>query len=215
MPGGPVSPMLRFFRKVAASGDAGQLSDGQLLQRFVSMRDEASFAALVRRHGAMVLRVCRQVLREPHDAEDAFQATFLVLVRRAGSVGRPELLGNWLYGVAYRVAARARGGLVRRRAHEQPVADLAAAPARETNADDVGPLVQEEVQRLPSKYRAPVVLCHLQGRTNEEAARQLGWPVGTVKVRLMRARELLRNRLVRRGLALSAGALALALSPEA
>jgi RNA polymerase sigma factor (sigma-70 family) len=185
------------------------LSDAQLLDRFVGQRDEAAFEAILRRHGPLVFGVCRRLLFNAHDAEDAFQATFLVLARRARVVAPRALLGNWLYGVAYRVAARARKIACRRRTREQSGADLTAVPDREQVADpELAPLLHAEVSRLPDKYRSPVVLCYLEGKTNEEAARQLQWPVGTVKIRLSRARELLRSRLARRGVALTAGLLA-------
>src|SRR5262249_31616689 len=145
-----------------------------------------------------------------HDAEDAFQATFLILVRKAGSLGRPELLGNWLYGVAYRTAARARAEATRRRFREVPLIDR-DLPAKESTPDgvwrDLRPVLDEEINRLPDKYRAPFVLCYLEGKTNEEAARQLGCPLGTVLSRLARARERLRLRLTSRGLTLSVGLL--------
>jgi RNA polymerase sigma factor (sigma-70 family) len=159
------------------------------------------------------LGVCRRLLRHPQDAEDAFQATFLILARRAGAIGRREGLGSWLYGVAYRVAARARQVTARRRAREAPDTDrLAEASCAPAEPNDLPGVVQEEVGRLPAKYRGPVVLCYLEGRTNEEAAAELRWPVGTVKGRLARARDLLRRRLTRRGLAPSAGVLSAALS---
>src|SRR5262249_368681 len=163
--------------------------------------DEGAFAALLARHGPMVLGVCRRVLRHTQDAEDAFQATFLVLARKAGAIGRREALGGWLYGVACRVAARARALLLRHRptAH-RPTADVpepvgAGAAVDGASGGEVRLALQEEVARLPAKYRGPVVLCYLEGRTHEEAALDLGWPVGTVKGRLARARELLRRRL--------------------
>jgi RNA polymerase sigma factor (sigma-70 family) len=185
------------------------LTDAQLLERFALHRDEAAFEALLYRHGPLVFGVCRRLLFDPHDAEDAFQATFLVLARKAGAVGRRALLGNWLYGVAYRVAARARKTTLRRRGRENADADLAGVPDREPPAEpDLSPLLHEELQRLPDKYRGPVVLCYLEGKTNEEAAAQLRWPVGTVKGRLNRARALLRSRLARRGVALTTGLLA-------
>jgi RNA polymerase sigma factor (sigma-70 family) len=205
-------PSVDLIPRIPAAGE----TDRQLLQRFATHRDEAAFQALVHRHGGMVWRVCRQALGEAHAAEDAFQATFLVLVRKAGSVGRPELLANWLYGVARRVALRARKTTARRRAHERPGAEaLAAAAVEDAAVRDAQQLLLEEVQRLPTKYRSPMVLCYLEGRTNEEAARQLQWPVGTLKVRLLRGREMLRRRLVRRGLVLSAAVLATALAAEA
>jgi RNA polymerase sigma factor (sigma-70 family) len=192
------------------------LSDGELLERFVSGRDESAFAALVSRHGPMVLGVCRRLLRHAQDAEDAFQATFLVLVRKAGGIGRRELLGNWLYGVAVRVAGRARLTAARRRTRETTDMERVATATREpAEATELPVAVAEEVGRLLAKYRGPVVLCYLEGRTNEEAADELRWPVGTVKGRLARAREMLRKRLSRRGLVLSTAALAAALSPEA
>jgi RNA polymerase sigma factor (sigma-70 family) len=189
----------------AASG--GALSDAQLLDRFVDRRDAAAFAALVARHGPMVLGVCRRVLRNAHDAEDAFQATFLVLVRRAASVVPRERVGNWLYGVAFRTALEARAAAARRRAKEAQ-----ARPPSGDAADawhDLFPLLDEELSRMPEKYRAPLVLCDLEGRPRREAAGMLGWPEGTVATRLAAARRLLARRLTRRGLTLSAGVLAL------
>ena len=206
-------PVLGIIRRNAAAGDVSRATDGQLLRQFAALRDEAAFEVLVHRHGAMVFRVCRTVLRDSHSVEDAFQATFLVLVRKAGSIGRPERLANWLYGVAYRVALRARKVKVRRDAREQPgVEALAPAVNAETAEPDVPPLLHDELRRLPAKYRSPLVLCYLEGRTNEEAARQLQWPVGTLKVRLLRGREMLRTRLARRGLGLTATAAAALMS---
>jgi RNA polymerase sigma factor (sigma-70 family) len=188
--------------------DALSLPDDELLERFVSQRDETAFEAMLSRHGPLVFDVCRKLLYDTHDAEDAFQATFLILARKASTVVPRALLGHWLYGVAYRVAARARMIAARRRARLQP-ADLAAVPDSVRSAEaDLAALVHEEVGRLPDKYRSPVVLCYLEGRTNEEAANLLHWPVGTVKTRLTRARELLHSRLARHGVALSAGLVA-------
>src|SRR5262245_16349221 len=161
------------------------------------------------RHGPLVFGVCRRLLFDAHDAEDAFQATFLVLARKAGGIGQRSLLGNWLYGVAYKVAVHARKQVLRRRSREQAGVHLNALSSTERSAEpDEAPLIHEELQRLPDKYRRPVVLWHLEGKTNEEAAAHLQWPVGTVKTRLNKARELLRTRLARRGVALSAGLLA-------
>jgi RNA polymerase sigma factor (sigma-70 family) len=205
--------VLRYLRRVTARGDDGDPTDEQLLERFLSRREEVAFATLVGRHGPMVLGVCRRVLNDAHDAEDAFQATFLVLVRRAASLGKGIVLGPWLYGVAYRTALNARAERTRRRVCERQV----LMPPREAETGpealwaEVRPVLDEEVQRLPEKYRAPLVLCYLQGKTYEEAARQLGWPKGTVATRLAQARQRLRARLVRRGLTLSAGTLALVL----
>jgi RNA polymerase sigma factor (sigma-70 family) len=191
-------------------GDLAQ-PDTQLLERFVAARDDAAFTALVVRHGPMVLGVCRRQLTGV-DVEDAFQATFLVLVRKAGAIGRRELLGNWLYGVAFRVASDLRATAQRRDRHRCDL-DLSGVTApKEPDASDLPALLDAEVGRLPARYRRPVILCYLQGQTNEEAARQLCWPVGTVKSRLSRARDLLRTRLARRGVALSAAAVAEALA---
>jgi RNA polymerase sigma factor (sigma-70 family) len=186
----------------------GDLSDRELLERFLGRRDSAAFAALVRRHGPTVLGVCRRLLHHAQDAEDAFQATFLVLVRKGRSIAKREALGSWLYGVAYRVALKARAEARRRRHREEAAARAEAQPPHDAARDDLRRVIDEEVNRLPDKYRRPVVLCYFEGKTYQEAARLLGWPAGTASVRLARARELLRTRLARRGLALSAVALA-------
>lgn len=156
----------------------------------------------------MVWSVCRRFLLQPQDAEDAFQATFLVLVRKASSIRQGSLLSNWLYGVAYRVALRARAGVARRRARETNGVEIQGPAAPDESSAEWPPALHEEVFRLPEKYRQPIVLCYLEGKTSEEAARDLDWPVGTIKGRLGRAREMLRSRLTRRGLVLSAGGLA-------
>ncbi len=188
----------------AALGD-----DGALLERFVVRRDPAAFEALLRRHGPMVLGVCRRVLGNAADAEDAFQATFLVLVRKAASVVPRDRVGNWLYGVACRTAMKARAMNGKRRAREhQAGRRTPAAPEAADAWPDLQAVLDEELERLPEKYRAPVVLCDLEGKTHREAARLLGWPDGTLSTRLTAARRLLAGRLTRRGLALSAGAVA-------
>jgi RNA polymerase sigma factor (sigma-70 family) len=187
--------------------------DAELLARFVRQRDEAAFAALVARHEAMVYRVCRQLLRNPADAEDAFQAVFLVLVRRCGQVRDGARLAGWLYGVAHRVAAHIRAETARRRAREEQ--GSAMEPVQEAVPEtqhELQRLLNEEVDRLPPRYRGLVVSCYLEGKSNEEAAREFCCPVGTVKGRLARARELLRRRLSRRGYPLSDGLLAATLS---
>ena len=195
----------------AASGSA-EASDGALLGRFVRQRDESAFELLLRRHGPMVLGVCRRILRDSHAAEDAFQATFLVLVRKAGSLRQRERVGGWLHGVAYRLALKARAGAARQR-HQQ-MADL---PGPDTTAEadwrDLRAVLDEEIARLPNRYREPFVLSYLQSKTNAEVARELGCPEGTVFGRLARARERLRSRLMRRGVTLSAAALTAAVSP--
>ena len=185
---------------------ADDTSDKDLLKRFLDSREEAAFEALVRRHGPMILAVCQRVLRESHDIEDAFQATFLVLVRKAAAIGRPELLGNWLYGVAYRTARKARANAARRQAYEKQVASMTSTdPGLELAWRDLRAALDAELHRLPEKYRAPLVLCYLQGKTNAEAAQMLGWPVGTMSSRLSRARELLRERLQNQNSVLPAG----------
>jgi len=186
------------------------LTDRQLLDEYVRDQDAGAFRSLVARHGAAVLRVCRGVLRDSYEAEDAFQATFLVLVRKAPAIRDPEALGAWLRGVAYRVAVRARRRAARRRAIERTQAEMSQhepglIPAEATS--ELRKVVREELERLPDSYRQPIVLCYLDGLTHQEAARRLDWPVGTVKVRLVRGRRLLRDRLDRRGVALGAGLL--------
>jgi RNA polymerase sigma-70 factor (ECF subfamily) len=209
-------PLLRFIRQITAVGGTGDAPDAQLLDRFVAWRDEDAFAALLRRYGSTVFGVCRRVLGNTPDAEDAFQATFLVLVRRARSLGRPELLGSWLYGVAYRTALKARVTAARRRRHEGRAAQrYVPNEAGDEAWGDLGPVLDEELSRLPAKYREPVVLCHLEGLTHEEAARRLGCPRETVTTRLTRARERLRSQMVRRGVTLSAAALATPLARDA
>src|SRR5579862_4690241 len=190
-------------------------TDGQLLERYAIHREQAAFTALVRRHGPMVFGLCRRVLRDHHEAEDAFQATFLVLVRKAASLDRRRPLGNWLYTIAYHAALKTRSGVARRLQREIQVARTdCIEPRDEAASSEVRALLDAEMNRLPEKYRAPLVLCYLQGRTNEEAALELGWPSGTVKGRLARARNLLRDRLTRRGLALSLALLGTALAEQ-
>jgi len=192
------------------------LTDEQLLDWFLNQDDgsaEEAFRAIVLRHGPMVLGVCRHILNQHQDAEDAFQATFLVLARKAGSIRDRRVLARWLYEVAYRIAMRARTNGVRRRTHERQGGEMAATVTSDNHGwVELRPVLHEEVNRLPEKYRLPVILCYLEGKTNEEVAEQLKWPVGTVKGRLSRARDLLRSRLSRRGLALSAAFLVTALA---
>jgi RNA polymerase sigma-70 factor (ECF subfamily) len=199
-----LSSVVRYLRTVRASRLAASLTDATLLERFISQRDEAAFEALVSRHGPMVFGLCRRVLGNAHDAEDAFQATFLVLVHKAGSVRKRTSLGHWLYGVAYRTALQARSDRARRRVHERKGATMdVREPVSEILCQEVRSVLDEEIHRLPEKYRTPVVLCYLEGKTYEEAGRQLRWPKGTVAIRLARARERLRTNLVRRGIGLS------------
>jgi RNA polymerase sigma factor (sigma-70 family) len=179
-----------------------------LLRQFAVNRDQAAFAMLVERHGPMVLGICRRVLRDSNDAEDAFQATFLVLVRKARSIGKPELLGNWLYGVAMRTAYKARSLRFRRAEREAPLPEMETADDS-TSDWELSSALHDEVNRLPAKYRAPVVLCYFEGQSNEEAARTIGCPTGTVQSRLAWARQRLRHRLAGQGFLASATAVAL------
>jgi RNA polymerase sigma factor (sigma-70 family) len=192
-------------------------TDGQLLESFLSGKDEAAFEVLVRRHGPMVLGVCRRVLRNHHDAENAFQATFLVLVRKAGSIVPRQMLPNWLYGVACRTAMKASSMLARQRVRERQVTEMPEPEAAEPDDywRDLKPLLDQELSRLPDKYRVPVVLCDLEGKTGKEAACQLGWPEGTVSSRLSRGRLLLAKRLAQHGVALPGGSLAVMLAGSA
>jgi RNA polymerase sigma factor (sigma-70 family) len=199
-------PLLAFIRGLAGSRGHCDQTDGELLQRFAQRREASAFNALMERHGPMVLGVCRGILRDAHDAEDAFQATFLVLVRNPQSIGKPASVASWLHGVAYRLATRARAESARRRAHERQALPVPKEDSREdVDWRDLRPVLHEEVDRLPERYRLPFVLCYLEGKTNEEAAKLLGCPKGTVLSRLSRARERLRRRLTRRGLALTSG----------
>ena len=200
--------VLRHIRKMARQASADSQSDTQLLEAFLAHRDEEAIAALVRRHGPMVLGVCRRVLRHTQDAEDAFQATFLVLVRKASSLRSAPRLGNWLYGVAYRTAMKARAMRAKRQIRER---QAGAAPECASEAqgtwDGLLEHLDAELSRLPEKYRVPLVLCELQGTTRRKAARLLGLPEGTLSWRLARARKLLAARLARHRVALPAGAL--------
>jgi RNA polymerase sigma factor (sigma-70 family) len=207
------SPLTGYLRRLAHSVST-EGADGHLLERFAAHRDESAFRALVRRHGPMVLGVCRRVLGHEQDAEDAFQATFLVLAQKAGSLRRPDALAPWLYGVACRVARKARTARGRRRLAPLE-GDPLAAPTADPLWADVRAVLDEAIQRLPATYRVPVVLCYLEGKTNAEAGRVLGLPRNTVATRLARARARLRKQLTHRGVTLSVSALALALAREA
>jgi RNA polymerase sigma factor (sigma-70 family) len=201
-----LNEFMRHLRRVLDRHDAGGITDGELVKRYVQQRDETAFEALLRRHGPMVFGVCRRVLHNQHDAEDAFQATFLIFVSKASSLRSPGMIGNWLYGVAYRTALHAREAAGKRRAKE------AEMPAKSRIAEDIWadlrPALDLELERLPDKYRSVIVLCDLEGKTRKEAARHLGRTEGTVASRLARGRVLLAKRLARHGLMLSGGALA-------
>jgi RNA polymerase sigma factor (sigma-70 family) len=196
--------------------DGGGFTDGQLLERFLTERQEVAFAALVKRHGPMVLGVCRRVLRNLHDAEDAFQATFLVLVRKATSLLLRECIGNWLYGVAYHTALKARAVARKRRGKERQVAEMPKPdPFDRSVWQDLLPILDQELNRLPDKYREAVVLCDLEGKTRKGAAKQLKIPEGTLSTRLDRARAMLAKRMTRHGLSLAGGSLAMLLPQHA
>jgi RNA polymerase sigma factor (sigma-70 family) len=197
-------------------GTLAGLSEWQLLERFVAAGDALAFEAIVNQHGPMVLGTCRRMLRKADDVDDAFQATFLVLLRRAGSLGPADALGPWLHGVAVKVAQQARGAAARRVQREQlgPFIDV-PGPDPISHDPDLRRILDDEIDRLPSRYRLPIVLCYLEGHTHEEAARTLQWPLGTVKGRLARARALLETRLTRRGVACATGLTALAAGSSA
>jgi RNA polymerase sigma factor (sigma-70 family) len=207
MAGNRSGAVMEHLRTLFSVGTVGALSDGHLLDLFVTRYDESAFAALLDRHGPMVHRVCRQVLGDAHDAQDAAQSVFLVLARRARSIRSQGSLASWLHGVALRTAAKARTAAARRRGHERRAGEMRARESsdRAPGEDPSWPEVHEELDRLPEKFREPIVLCHLEGLTREMAAQQLGWPVGTVQSRLARGQEQLRSRLLRRGVTFMAG----------
>ena len=211
--------VIHSLQRLFGAGTVNALSEAQLLERFISHKDEAAFEAILQRHGPMVLGVCRRVLDNPQDVDDAFQATFLILVKKARSIHDRDILSTWLYGVARRVAVRARVNARRRRDCERTVREGKEVIAKDLGssrleAGELRSLIDLELERLPQRYRTPLVLCDLEGQTHEQAAVQLRCPVGTVKSRLARGRERLRSGLVRRGVAPTAGLLAAALGGE-
>lgn len=212
MAGGHLEPVLRQLHRLFARETTGTTADGLLLEQFARGGDQAAFAELVRRHGPMVLRVCNHVLHDPHGADDAFQATFLVLARRAAAIRRKDSVASWLHGVAYRVAMRARAAAALRRTRESQAPARQANPDGETDMGDLRQVLHQELDRLPDKYRAPLVLCYLEGKSHREAADELGWPPGSLAKRLAIAQERLRHRLAGRGIALSTAALLTALA---
>jgi RNA polymerase sigma factor (sigma-70 family) len=190
-------------------------TDGDLVRAFVERKSPAAFRELVLRHGSMVLGVCLRMLRNRQDAEDAFQATFLVLARKAGSVSPPNAVGNWLHGVAFQTAVRARAITMKRRRHETVIPSVPETATWEAGWDDVAEVLDEELRRLPNHYRAVLLLCDVEGRTRADAARHLGCPEGSVSSRLSRARAMLAMRLTKRGVTLPAGAVALLVGQNA
>jgi RNA polymerase sigma factor (sigma-70 family) len=203
--------IIRHLRRAALLQGGDGPSDAQLLESFVVRREEIAFEALLRRHGPMVLGVCRRILRNVYDAEDAFQATFLVLARKAGSVMPREMVGGWLYGVAYRTALKARTMNAKRRTKERQAGEM---PRSKPSADEeLLEQLDHELSRLPDKYRVPIVLCELEGASRKEAARMLAIPEGTLSWRLAHAKKMLAKRLSRHELAIPLGALAVGLSP--
>jgi RNA polymerase sigma factor (sigma-70 family) len=211
----PLGETLHYLRRIAGTADDSRL-DAELLERFVAAHDEAAFALLTERYGPLVLGVCRRVLRNHHDAEDAFQATFLVLARKAGQIRRRDALAAWLYKVAFQLSVKLRTSSERRRQAEGEM----SLPREQTSDDritwaELRLVLDEELRRLPEKYRAPLLLCCLAGRTRDEAASQLGWTLATLKMRLERGRQMLRTRLARRGLPVSATLLAMLLAQNA
>ena len=191
--------VIHSLQRLFGPGTVNALSEAQLLERFIVRKDEAAFEAILKRHGPMVLGVCRRVLDDPHDVDDAFQATFLILVKKARSIRERDVLSTWLYGVARRVAVRAKVNARRRRDCERTAWEGAEVNAKDLGATrleagELRSLIDEELQRLPQRYRTPLILCDLEGQTHEQAAVQLHCPVGTVKSRLARGRERLRSR---------------------
>lgn len=204
---GQMNELLVHLRRAVLRSES-ETTDGELLSSFVGRRDGAALAALIERHGPMVWGVCRRLLHNHHDAEDAFQATFLVFVRKAASMRRQEFVANWLYGVARQTAMRARATAARRGMRERQVPEMPEPAATQRCIwNEVEPLLDQELSRLPERYRLVIVLCDLEGKTRAEVARQLDCPEGTVAGRLVRARALLARRLARHGLNVSAGVL--------
>lgn len=212
----PLQGVLDHLRKLTDPARRRELSDADLLERFRLHRDEAAFTLLVQRHGPMVLAVCRRVLGDAHEAEDAFQATFLVLVRNAGTIRKQQSLAAWLHGVASHIAHKARMRSVRQRQHvgQAFLPDSHDDPSEALAAAELQAALDEEIERLPAKYRMPLVLCYLADKTHEQAARELGWPKSSVTARLAKARELLQRRLIRRGFSAPAGLLAALLTEQ-
>jgi RNA polymerase sigma factor (sigma-70 family) len=209
----PMNRVVGHLRRAAYLQETAGLRDEHLLESFLVHREDAAFEALVRRHGPMVLGVCRRILHDRHDAEDAFQATFLVLIRKAASIGKREFLAAWLYRVAHRTALQARKATARRRAKEKQVGDMAQKQDTGDEAmREMLVLLDQELSRLPDKYRLPIILCDLQSKTRKAAAEQLNLSERTLATRLARARVMLGKRLARHGTTFSGSAVAAAVT---
>jgi RNA polymerase sigma factor (sigma-70 family) len=205
--------VIRHLRRAFLRQDGAGTTDGQLLASFIDQKDEAAFEALVRRHGPMVFGVCRRVVGNHHDAEDAFQATFLVLARKASSVKPRERVANWLHGVALRTAMKVKAMTAKQGEREKHMTAMPEPEAAQQDQwRDLQPLLDQELNGLPENYRLPILLCDLEGKTIKDAAQQLGWPQGSLAGRLARGRKLLAKRLASRGVVLSAGSLAVVVS---
>jgi RNA polymerase sigma factor (sigma-70 family) len=216
MPQPPFADVLRYLRRTCGAQAARDLSDGELLKRFLADRQDPAFTVLVHRHSRMVQAVCQRVLGDVHAAEDAFQATFMVLVRRAASLRSQKPLGSWLHGVARRIALRARAQAAVRRDKERQFNPMPRPePLDELTWQEMRAVLDEEIARLPEKFRAPIVLCYLEGRSNQQAAQELNCPKSTLACRVQQGRELLRQRLTQRGISLSAGLLVTVLGEKA
>jgi RNA polymerase sigma factor (sigma-70 family) len=216
MAAGQMARSIENVRAVILRHDGAGLSDGQLLALYVESQDQAVFEAIVRRHGPMVMGVCRCALANRHDAEDAFQATFLVLFRKASTIAARELLANWLYGVAYNTARKARAAAAKRHLRERQMTGTfeRAVPARDEVGGDLLRLFDQELRRLPDQCRLPIILCALEGKAQKHVAKQLTWPIGNVSGRLVRGKMILAKRLARHGLVLSTCWLATLLSHD-
>ena len=218
MPYKSLQEFIKSLRRVLAPAGSDTTTDAELLAQFVNQRDENAFELLVWRHSRAVLAECRRVLRNESDTEDAFQATILVFAQKARAIHKGESLGGWLLKVAFRIARAARDRAEKRVGHERSLADLAGAPAGDradywAEQEEIRSVIDAEVNRLPEKYRLPIVLCYFQGKTNREIAQELGHPLGTVQSNLSRGRDQLRDRLARRGVTLSAGLFAAGMTP--
>ena len=207
-----IGDILRFLFRKQLAQEAGDRTDGDLLKQFAATREDRPFTVLFERHAPMVMGVCKRILGDFHQAEDSLQATFHILARRAGSVRWRECLGPWLYAVARRVALRARAKRTAQQKLERRLANMPPSATIDDAAwNDLSSVIDEEIGRLPAKYRAPLILSYLESKSRSQVAKELGWPEGTVARRLERGRELLRLRLVKRGVTLSAGALGVVL----